>query len=137
MATEQVENSQTKNQELFDTSEYGRFYVPDEVVKFLVCLAAPRSNDDVLGIGFSAPSLQSILGNDIQSQVIKADTASLEQGGGLDQSYDVILCAPTFGIVSPESNEPNEEIWLKWSVDHLSENGRLAIIVPMGLLSNP
>jgi hypothetical protein len=126
-----------KRPELFDLSQYGHFYAPNEVIEFLVRLTQPKPAETVLCIGFDPQVVNSIIGEDIQALSVRAEALPLidTEVAGL-QAFDVILCGPTFGIVSPESNEPNEEMWLKWSVEHLSQNGRLAIIVPIGLLSN-
>ena len=128
-----------KRQELFDTSRYGHFYVPDEVVRFLVGLTQPTPGESVLGIGFYADGLNSILGKyGAEGHSISAEALPSEQFEALSrQSFDVILCAPAFGVVYPESNEPSEEMWIKWSIDHLGQSGRLAIIVPIAVTAQP
>jgi len=126
-----------KAQELFDSSKYGHFYVPEAVVQFLINLVQPKTGEKVLSIGFYADSLNLLLGDKVISEVIGAELPPPEKFEKLsDQAFDVILCAPAFGEIVPESSESSEEMWLKWSIDHLSENGRLATIVPLGLLSN-
>ena len=137
--------------ELFDMNDYGDFYVPSEVVQFLVELTDFQPGDKVLAIGFYSNLVKSAVENrenidfkDIRSSIHPRDLDSL------DDHYDVILCAPTFGTyfenseqslvkekLAKEQDEINEEFWLKWSVSHLNiARGRLAIIVPNGLLSN-
>ena len=129
-------------EELFDTSPYGRFYVPAGVVHFLVALTNPQPREKVLGIGVINPK---ILSSAVESKAGVQPTyvpghPTLEELDALEESYEVILCAPPFGLSLDQKpglpTEPSEEFWLKWSVGHLSREGRLAIVVPAGLLSN-
>src|SRR5579883_644148 len=121
------------------------FFVSSEMIYFLVALTAPQPEEKILNIHLNPdilnPYIKNLFGQlphqeDItylKSQAIPEEMVQAET------FYDVILCSPTFGSVfrSPDgSGDPNEEFWLKWSMNHLSEEGRLAIIVPTGLLSN-
>ena len=100
-----------KAQELFDSSKYGHFYVPEAVVKFFINLVQPKIGEKVLSIGFNADSLNPLLGNEVTSEVIGAELPPLEQFERLNhQTFDVILCAPAFGKIVPESNESSEEM---------------------------
>jgi hypothetical protein len=127
---------------LFDTSPFGDFYVPSDIVRFLVALTAPQPGEKVLGIGVIDPQvLRSAVESavDIQPTYVRGQP-TLKELDSLDINYSVILCAPPFGLSFSQDpampGEPSEEFWLKWSVGHLSQDGRLAIVVPAGLLSN-
>ena len=126
-----------KVQGLFDAKQYGHFYLPEVVVNLLVGLTQPSPGERVLGIGFYPESLGSSLRSRVETQFVSTEMLPSEQFQTLSsQFFDVILCAPAFGVLSPESNQPSEEVWLQWSIDHLSETGRIAALVPIGLLSN-
>lgn len=125
---------------LFGNDTVGHYYVPAELIRFLVALTAPEPNEKVLYVQLNPDVIHPHLKNfGIDNvQYLRSDTTS-EEISRVESSYDVILCSPTFGHIAkaPDgSGDSIEEFWLKWSIGHLSENGRLAIIVPAGLLSN-
>src|SRR5437764_13472476 len=119
----------------------GRFFVPSSVIHFLVAIALPTPVDKVLNINLDPDILTPEIKNKINKEphYVKSNPA-LEDLRELEQAYEVILCGPTFGISAgqlPSGNgEPGEEFWLKWGINHLSKNGRFAVIVPNGLLAN-
>lgn len=124
-----------------DPKQAERFFVPAAIMHFLIALTLPDQADKILNInlepGLLHPEIQRILHRD--PDFVKS-TPTTEELHRLEQTYDVILCGPTFGVsagqLPGETNEPGEEFWLKWSIAHLSQHGRLAVIVPNGLLSN-
>jgi len=125
---------------LFGNDSVGYYFVSPEIIRFLVALTAPQPKEKVLNVHLNPdvliPYLKSMGVEGIQ---YLQSHASPEEVAQAESSYDVILCSPTFGSIvkSPDgSSDPNEEFWLKWSINHLSNKGRLAIIVPTGLLSN-
>ncbi len=125
---------------LFGNDLVGYYFVPSEIIRFLVALTAPQPKEKVLNIHLNPdiliPYLNSMGVVDVRYLLSHATPEEVAQA---EFPYDVILCSPTFGsiIKSPDgSSDPNEEFWLKWSINHLSNKGRLAIIVPTGLLSN-
>jgi len=125
-------------EELFDTRQFGHFYAPSEVIHFLIALADPRPGEKVIGVGLDPEVFQPAVEARIGSRAQQTSShPTLEELEKLEANYDIVLCAPTFGLsVNTETGESCEEFWLKWSIGHLSSNGRLAIIVPTGLLSN-
>src|SRR5258708_17817975 len=125
---------------LFDTDSYDHYFVSPDIIRFFVDLTGPQPKERVLNIHLNPdvliPTLKSIGAIDVH---YLQSHATLEEVAQADSLYDVILCSPTFGSFfrSPDgSGEPNEEFWLKWCINHLSDKGRLAIIVPKGLISN-
>src|SRR5258708_3614294 len=125
---------------LFGNDSVGYYFVSPEMIRFLVALTNPQPKEKVLNIHLNpdvlVPYLKSIGIVDVQ---YLQSHATSEQVAQAESSYDIILCSPTFGSIvrSPDgSSDPNEEFWLKWSINHLNNKGRLAIIVPTGLLSN-
>jgi len=124
--------------ELFDTKQFGHFYAPSEVIRFLIDLADPRPDEKVVGVGLNPEVIQSAVETKMGSRAQQISSRPKpEELENLEAKYDVVLCAPTFGLsLNTETGEPCEEFWLKWGIGHLSPNGRLAIIVPTGLLSN-
>ena len=126
-----------KREELFDVKQYGSFFVPRDVVGFLVGLTQLSQGEKVLAVGFLNEDLDAAVGKGVELKAVRAEAFNSEQSEQFSQdTFEVILCAPTFGVPSAETNEPNEDLWLKWGVDHLRKGGRLAIVVPIGLLSN-
>lgn len=129
-------------EELFDASQFGHFYVPDNIVRFLIALTTPQPGEKVLGIGVFDPTT---LGSTVKTETsvqpthVKGHATPIELNS-LDEQYPVILCAPPFGVTFDQDTaapgESSEKFWLKWSIGHLGPDGRLAIIVPTGLLSN-
>lgn len=116
---------------------HGHYYVPTEIGNLFAELAQPKSNDKILRIGFrdAEPKLPNVI--DFVTQTIPTESIVVERQKALDdKTFDVILCAPSFGDALGESNRPSEEIWLEWGIRHLEKGGRLIIVVPMGLLSN-
>ncbi|GLV59833.1 hypothetical protein KDH_66570 [Dictyobacter sp. S3.2.2.5] len=117
------------------------FLVPQSVLSFLIDLTKPAKHETVLDINLDPnivlPMINSLTGT--TPDFIKSNPAP-EELDKLQQTYDVIVCGPTFGASLDQepggSSEPNEEFWLKWSINRLNDHGRLAIIVPTGLLSN-
>jgi hypothetical protein len=127
---------------LFDTSEYGDFHIPPEIAKFLVTITDPRPGEKVLAYGLLNPTVVTPLVEDrinAAPQTVPAYPLN-EELLHSDERYDVILNAPPFGRFAPEASigarETSEEFWLRWSIGHLTPSGRLAIVVPAGLLSN-
>lgn len=118
-----------------------QFFVPPTILRFLIALTNPINGEAVLNISLNPKILSSSIKEKTQTEpdYINSDPTP-EELDQLKQVYDVILCGPTFGASFYQepggSGEPNEEFWLKWSVNHLSQNGRMAIIVPTGMLSN-
>jgi Type I restriction modification DNA specificity domain/N-6 DNA Methylase len=130
---------------LFGTDSVGYFFVSPEIIRFLVALTAPQPKEKVLDIHLNPevliPYMKTIVEQSMSDMDVKylESQATPEEVAQAEFVYDVILCSPTFGnaLRSPDgSGDPNEEFWLKWSINHLSTKGRLAIIVPTGLLSN-
>jgi len=124
---------------LFELEDSGKYFVPSDLVKFLVGLVCPQNQEHALGIGLNpdvvVPELRQKTGQDpihISSQINLDTLSELE-----NRKFDIIVCAPLFGMRGPkEIADSNEEYWLKWGIDHLDEKGRLAIIMPMGFLTN-
>lgn len=127
-------------EKLFDTNQFGNYFVPINVIQFLITLANPLSEEKALDINLNPDVTLSILKEKtgLQPHYLKSN-ATVEDLTQKEQLYDVIVCGPTFGSTfrSPDgSSEQSEVFWLKWCIHHLSNKGRLAIIVPTGLLSN-
>jgi hypothetical protein len=124
-----------------DPNQSERFFVPAEVIRFLVAITLPTRSDKVLNINLDSGILTPEIKNKVDKDpdYVKSNPAP-EDLKKLEQVYDIILCGPTFGIPAgrfPGGNsEPGEEFWLKWGIHHLSGSGRFAIIVPNGLLAN-
>jgi len=116
---------------------HGGYFFPVELGKFFIELAQPKSSEKILRIGFNEPSLgfpneSEFFPQDISSEMLIAERQKL-----LDrEKFDVILCAPSFGVPSGENKQPSEEMWIEWGIKHLKNGGRFVIIVPIGLLSN-
>jgi len=125
---------------LFGSDLVGYYFVSPEIIRFLVALTNPQPKEKVLNIHLNPDVLIPYLNSmGIADVRYLQSHATPEEVAQVESSYDVILCSPTFGSIvkSPDgSSNPNEEFWLKWSINHLSNKGRLAIIVPTGLLSN-
>jgi Type I restriction modification DNA specificity domain/N-6 DNA Methylase len=127
------------NSELFDMSDFGSFYAPAESVRLLARLVAPEPGEKALAIGFDPAVMKEVGGDHSQWQAVKNQPQS-EVTHDVQGPFDAIICAPIFGLTldktSGGTGETHEEYWLKWSIAHLKETGRLAIIVPAGMLSN-
>jgi hypothetical protein len=115
----------------------GYYNIPPEINALLHEIAAPKSSETIFRIGLEETGSKSPSVVDPLTQGIAMLDVFLERNKLLDEKkYDVILCAPYFGIPTPERRRPSEEIWVEWGIKHLDKGGRLLIIVPMGLLSN-
>lgn len=127
------------NSELFDLSDFGSFYAPAESVRLLAHLVKPKQKEKALAIGFDPTVLKEVSDQQFEWQGIK-NQPHAEVIEDIHDQFDAIICAPIFGLTLEKAaggtSETQEEYWLKWSVAHLSEHGRLAIIVPAGMLSN-
>ena len=116
---------------------HGYYYVPQVIEQFFTELAQPKQNETVLRIGFREIEQKPPSTIDFVTQTITPENIVSERQKNLDDKlFDVILCAPNFGLMLGENNRPSEEMWLRWGIRHLKENGRFVIVVPMGLLSN-
>jgi len=128
--------SETSNPEMT-----GQIYVSSEIAQFLINLVQPQLRDKVLCIGSNLGNikteLQSLTGSNPTSISSHPNPEELKE---LVDFYDVVLCAPTFGLALEQdtgiSSDSSEEFWLKWSIGHLKPKSRFVIIVPTGLLSN-
>jgi hypothetical protein len=124
-----------------DPNQSERFFVPAAVIRFLTAITLPTHSDRVLNInldsGILTPEIKKKADKDPDYIKSNPDPEDLEK---LEQTYDIILCGPIFGIPAGQfpggNGEPGEEFWLKWGINHLSKNGRFAVIVPNGLLAN-
>ena len=129
----------TTDQELFDLSDFGSFYTPPAVVQFLADLVAPKPEESALAIGFDPNILVGLAGEHVRWRGVKNRPAP-ELLNAIGGRHDAIICAPIFGLTLEAGlgghGESHEEFWLRWCVSHLSDAGRLAIIVPAGMLSN-
>jgi hypothetical protein len=124
-----------------DPSQSERSFVPAAVIRFFVAITLPTRSDKILNINLDSGVLTPEMKNKVDKvpDYVKSNPIP-EDLEKLEQTYDIILCGPTFGIPAgqfPSGNgEPGEEFWLKWGIRHLSERGRFAVIVPNGLLAN-
>jgi len=127
------------NETLFELDDADKYFTPPEIIKFLVGLTNPQQDEKALGIGFNPD----IVVNEIKKKTgsnpvhIKSEINPALLPEIDEKKFDIIVCGPLFGFrIQKEISETNEEFWLKWGLDHLHENGRLAIIMPMGFLTN-
>lgn len=136
MAKRTKPSKSSAGDELFNLEEYGNFFVPSHIVKFLIHLADLKTNEKIIGIGLNPSDFSQAIGKDLDYRIISANEIQKPGSKELDEKFDVILCAPIFGFSSKETGDPNEEAWVRWGIEHLTDQGRLLIIVPMGVLSN-
>lgn len=116
---------------------HGYYYVPQAIEDLFIELAQPKQHETTLRIGFREVESKSSSVVDFVTQTIMTENVISERQRILDdKKFDVILCAPNFGLMLGENNRPSEELWLEWGIRHLKKDGRLVIVVPMGLLSN-
>ncbi len=132
-----TKSKKSNSQQMERRVVHGYYYVPTEIGTFFTELAQPKPNENLLRIGFRESESKSPSVIDFITQTIPTENIIIERQRELDdKKFDVILCAPNFGLVLDENNRPSEEMWLEWGIRHLKKEGRLIIVVPMGLLSN-
>lgn len=119
----------------------GEYYVPTPIVQFLIDIVNIEPENQVLCIGFERERVESLFQQkNISNLVCISSQPHLEEHKNILGKFDAIICAPTFGLTvdqeSVRTGESSEEFWIKWSLGHLTDEGRFSIIVPTGLLSN-
>lgn len=110
-------------------------FVALETIRLLVDLAKPQPGERALCVGLFDPK---VVGPIVKNRTsvwpdylpARPEEEALERLG--EAGYEVILCAPFSG----RSVQCDEEFWIERLLPRLGEAGRLAVIVPAGMLSN-
>ena len=99
-----------KQKDLFDLAQYGHFYAPKAIISFLVRSTQAESDQKVLGIGFQDNVLKNALPKGAELQTIQAEVPSSDRFAILSsQSFDIILCAPTFRFLLLKPMNPTRK----------------------------
>jgi len=125
----------------------GEFTMPADLAEAMIALAAPRPDFRVLVVELRSVMTSLLAAEGFNVISVRSDLPLQEQFNqiAVHAPYDVVILGPIFNAQQPEiphlpawdlGKRASEDWLIAYTLDSMKPTGRLAALVPNGLLSN-